>query len=724
MATLVLTAAGTALGGPLGGALGAALGQQIDRSVFGNGPERQGPRLKELDVQTSSYGTFIPAIFGGMRVAGTVIWASKLTEQSVKTTNGKGRPATQNYSYSANIAVALSSRPLQSIGRIWADGNLLRGAGGDFKTQTGFRFYSGHDDQLPDPLLSSAEQQTAMLAYRGLAYIVFEGLQLADYGNRIPSLTFEVFERTNLVSVDHIAAKLSEGVITGESNEHVNGYAASGPDARAALSPLFQAMPVQLQLRDDTLILTGAANGYARTTHVINIAAAVGSRVLPGNVFQLRPADSTPNKFALRYYDPSRDYQIGVQSSERGVTGQRSNITELPAAIDAQSARRLSEIQLTQLHRQRTQWSGHVADQAVQFEIGDWVEFPGNEPRLRIAEIEQQRGYVKLTAIGAIEEPSSVQFLTEAGRHLSPPDLAIGQSRLVAMDLPAMSAIVPETPIVAIAAAGTSAGWRSAALSQVIGNQSLDLGITASAAIIGIAQNILPDHPATLFDRHNMIEVELLHNGMELPLAPLNGLFWLEGEIIRYRAAMAISQTRYRLTELERGLFGTVEFASNHHDGDRFILLDQDRLRILDVDSRSIGQSRDYAVLGISDDISVTANLPDIGKSIRPFAPIHGDINFRSDGGVDIHWVRRARVDFGWADGVDHPLIEDQESYALILLHASQTLAQWTAAQPHFEIDAAQWTLLVSILGPGAVIQIRQIGRHAISAPLPISIYS
>ena len=29
-------------------------------------------------------------------------------------------------------------------------------------------------------------------AYRGTAYAVFDGLQLKDFGNRIPNLTFEV----------------------------------------------------------------------------------------------------------------------------------------------------------------------------------------------------------------------------------------------------------------------------------------------------------------------------------------------------------------------------------------------------------------------------------------------------------------------------------------------------------------------------------------------------
>lgn len=66
MATLLLTAVGTAFGGPLGGAIGALLGQQIDGAVFGK-RKVEGPRLKELSVQTSSYGSALPMHFGRIR---------------------------------------------------------------------------------------------------------------------------------------------------------------------------------------------------------------------------------------------------------------------------------------------------------------------------------------------------------------------------------------------------------------------------------------------------------------------------------------------------------------------------------------------------------------------------------------------------------------------------------------------------------------------------------
>src|SRR3546814_6705183 len=86
----------------------------------------------------------------------------------------------------------LSSRRVRRVRRIWADGNLLRGASGSFKERCTFRGYDGSEDQAVDPLIASAVGIGGASAFRGLAYAVFEELELGSFGNRIPSLTFEV----------------------------------------------------------------------------------------------------------------------------------------------------------------------------------------------------------------------------------------------------------------------------------------------------------------------------------------------------------------------------------------------------------------------------------------------------------------------------------------------------------------------------------------------------
>ena len=214
MATLVFSAIGTLVGGPIGGAIGALAGRQVDAAIIGS-PNRHGPRLKELAVTTSSYGSVLPRHFGRVRAPGSIIWATELVEHSETRGGGKGGPSLTSYTYSASFAVALASRPIEGIGRIWADGNLLRGEAGDLKTGGAMRIYTGRGDQEPDPLIAEVEGADKTPAYRGLAYVVFEDLELIDFHNRIPALTFEIiadenFDLQNIVG-EVIATDLTKG---------------------------------------------------------------------------------------------------------------------------------------------------------------------------------------------------------------------------------------------------------------------------------------------------------------------------------------------------------------------------------------------------------------------------------------------------------------------------------------------------------------------------------
>lgn len=204
MATVVLKYAGAALGslvgGPLGGALGGALGgiagNIIDQRIFGGNSKRsiEGPRLNDLRVMTSEEGAAIPTLWGRMRVAGQVIWATNLEEvvstetQKASSKGGGGASSsTTTYSYFGNFAVGLCEGEIDGIGRVWADGKIV-----DIDAFTS-RLYLGSESQNADSFITSVEGIAP--AYRGLAYIVFERLPLERFGNRIPQLAFEVFRR-------------------------------------------------------------------------------------------------------------------------------------------------------------------------------------------------------------------------------------------------------------------------------------------------------------------------------------------------------------------------------------------------------------------------------------------------------------------------------------------------------------------------------------------------
>lgn len=205
MAALVLSVAGGAAGavfGPAGAIAGriagALAGNIIDRSLFAEDRSVQGPRLADLDVMASTEGAPIPRVYGRARLSGQVIWATRLEEVvSTRTEGGSaggkggisgggGSVTTTTYSYYANFAVGLCEGEIGHIGRIWADGKPL-----DTSNLT-VRVHRGSEDQAADGLIVAKEGADNAPAYRGLAYVVFERLPLADFGNRIPQLSFEI----------------------------------------------------------------------------------------------------------------------------------------------------------------------------------------------------------------------------------------------------------------------------------------------------------------------------------------------------------------------------------------------------------------------------------------------------------------------------------------------------------------------------------------------------
>ena len=247
--TIAGTAIGTAIGGPVGGAIGGSIGSYAGASIFGPGTTRaEGPRLDDKRITTSSYGVTIPRIYGTSRVAGNIIWSTDLKERAETQGGGSskggggGGVSITTYKYSVSCAISVCLGPITTIRKIWGDGLLIYDVSaldvtgdvevvrvpvyreetstdsetgqtytyevlvgyeyeisGTGKTSDGpesrftarrFRIYTGTEEQQPDPTIQADRGTTP--AYRGQAYVVFEDLELENFGNRIPSFTFEV----------------------------------------------------------------------------------------------------------------------------------------------------------------------------------------------------------------------------------------------------------------------------------------------------------------------------------------------------------------------------------------------------------------------------------------------------------------------------------------------------------------------------------------------------
>lgn len=189
MAQMVIGSIGQYVGsnlglGTFGTMLGSVAGSLAASYLFPT--TVKGSRLTDLQVTASTEGAAIARVDGTLRLAGQVIWASQFDE-SKTSSGGKGTTTkTTSYVYKISFAVGLCQGVVKTLGRIWADGNLL-----DTSNYT-IRFYQGTESQTADSVISEIEGAGNTPAYRGLCYVVFEDMDVTDFGGRIPQLQFEI----------------------------------------------------------------------------------------------------------------------------------------------------------------------------------------------------------------------------------------------------------------------------------------------------------------------------------------------------------------------------------------------------------------------------------------------------------------------------------------------------------------------------------------------------
>jgi len=335
MASIILSSAATSvgnalvpgLGGKLLGALARKVGHAIDQEIGWTSRQaaKDGARLENLKVQDSRYGVAIPVVFGAMRVAGNVIWASDLIETAHESgsSGGKGGvvgdalgggSSRTTYTYAVNCAIAIAAGEIGGVQTIWADSKPIfqNGAWADGIVASA-NLHLGLVEQGVDPLLEGWTGAGLCPAYRGIAYIVLEGFELKRFGNRLPNLTFEVLPADTLPAPLFLGSSdpatkhnmvanrqgampplVIEGGASGARAMLVGGYACDGVDA------FFEAIEYD--------VTTSAPQETARTQTALfpceDVAAHVWALSPDGRMVALGSQDSAAGyPFRARLYD-------------------------------------------------------------------------------------------------------------------------------------------------------------------------------------------------------------------------------------------------------------------------------------------------------------------------------------------------------------------------------------------------------------------------------------
>lgn len=190
---VVGAAIGAFVGGPAGAEVGFMLGEALGAMIF----KPHGPQAADLKVQGSAYGRPIPILCGGAyRIAGNVIWAGPPHEHDIGDKKGPSQTGV-----SLSFACGLCEGPIIGVSRVWLDNKLVYDITNVWDTnrmRSSYTFgkkmtvYKGDETQMPDWLMESYEGAGNVPAHRGMAYVVFNELDLTDYGNVMPSVSFEV----------------------------------------------------------------------------------------------------------------------------------------------------------------------------------------------------------------------------------------------------------------------------------------------------------------------------------------------------------------------------------------------------------------------------------------------------------------------------------------------------------------------------------------------------
>ena len=721
MATLVLTALGTAIGGPIGASIGALIGQQVDARIFRPGG-REGPRLRELTISTSSYGQPIPRQFGRMRVAGTVIWSTDLVESTRKEKGRKGQPSTTVYAYSASFAVALSSTPIARIGRIWADGNLLRGAQDDLKVGGTLRIYRGFGDDRVDPLIAAAKGSSAP-AFRDCAYVVFENLELGDYGNRIPALSFEIFadggdESVSLAQLVPLAASSADS----SPLAHTRGFADEGGALAATLTAIDQVIPLACVSGSEGLTVAPRAS-LGGTAVTLPAPLAPDDPNQGDTRHRQRAGVPARNPAALRYYDEDRDYQTGVQRAAGARQAGRELMIDLPATMIASGARQLANDSANRARWQHETVTWRIGELDPRLIPGTVVRIPDLPGQWLLRSWEWLDRGIALE-LERLAPTGGVPRASDPGESLLPTDLVIPSTRLAVFEVPPDASTNPSNPLIFAAASAQNTAWRGAALFAVQGSALIDLGTTGSRrAVMGALVAPLAPSPALLLEPAAEMVVDLAAHDLDLASTDVAGLAaganraMIGGEMVQFLRAEPLGGGHWRLGGLLRGRAGTeADAIAGHAAGTTVILIDD---TLVPVDPQLVPPlaSSRVAAIGTGDSEPVVVSLANPGLSRRPLCPVHPRVIRAADGTITYHWTRRARGQWRWDNGVETPLVEEIEAYVVGYGPADAPHASWQRSTPSLQFTASERAALIAAHG-AAPLWVRQIGTFDRSPPL------
>lgn len=361
---------------------------------------------------------------------------------------------------------------------------------------------------------------------------------------------------------------------------------------------------------------------------------------------------SIPRVLHLEYHDLDGGLDAHKQTSDRSIdTRAVSEVkVETPVVMRADDAARAAVVN----HKIAIEDQGGdveitLSDEYIWLTDGDPVTLDG--VRYRIIETDMDHGIQKYTLR---RDRKSAYFSSILGVQppvpADPPSLIVGNTVLQFIDSHILTD-QDDSLGYYVAVSRASDNWSGASIDLSIdGGASFIASATATTeAVMGTLTTGLPAFDRWCPDDVNSFDVTLLQDD-DLEEAPwpavLNrsNLALVGNEIINFSYAEPIGLRTWRLSGLLRGRKGSGAVA--HLAGERFVMLDRQRLSFIPADLTLLGRGLTFRVTSFDSETSGTVTENFTGQSQTERAPADLEA-WRTDAGIEVRWVGVGRLGGG-----------------------------------------------------------------------------
>lgn len=548
--------------------------------------------------------------------------------------------------------------------------------------------YLGTLSQTVDPDYEANKGAGNAPAFRTWAGVKFKQLGLADFGNRVPQLSFLVEEAATRTVGETIGFILADAGLspseyeTSACTELIDGYVIDGPTTAAqALEPLMLAYDISVRESNGKLAFFPRTTAPTVAVSSLDLAAhEPDTDYRRPMVLTDKPKYGLPSEVNVNYIDPDVNY-TKASAVYRRTTFVRDNVVtvDLPVVMTAARARAIAKRLLMTAWAENRDAMLSLPPSYMNVEEGDLIgpiALGGQAYTIRVNDVTRGvnfraeiQGTVTQTQT-ASQTPASMG----SGAGISTPPYYPPVLVPLIMDIPALTESHATIPGVYFStfALSRSATYASSQMLWSTDDLNFDLvGTMGAESVGGECLTTLGSATPGYWDLLRTLDVSLSHGDLENKteaevLAGQNTAL-VGGEIIGFQNATLLSPGVYRLSNLLRGLRNTERFIATHVAAEPFVLLSPSTTQLHTLNLATLSTLRYWRAVPSLGNVATAASTSPVltAATVKPFAPCQVVATRDGSNNLTFNWQRRSRAIFRHFGTAPAPLLEEDERYEL-----------------------------------------------------------